>query len=144
MASATVSSGSVTNVQFYANNALLGAISTPPFTFTANSLAAGNYALKAAATAAGISATSSVVNITVVTPVTVSLTKATALSPTSFGFTYPDNVGLSYVVQKTTSLVQPNWIPIVTNVASINPTVFVDPHATNDPGYYRVGRLPNP
>jgi Bacterial Ig domain len=143
-ASATVSGGTVTNVQFYANNALLGAVSTPPFTFTANNLAAGSYALTAAATAAGISATSSVVNISVVTPVTISLSKATALSSTSFEFTYQDNVGLSYVVQKTATLLQPNWIPIVTNVAASNPTVFVDPHATNNPGYYRVGRLPNP
>jgi hypothetical protein len=144
MANATVSSGAVTNVQFYANNVLLGAVSTPPFTLTANNLAAGSYALTAAATAAGISATSGVVNISVVTPLALLLSKATALSRTNFELTYPANVGLSYVVQKTVSLRQPNWVPVVTNVAASNPTVFVDLHATNNPGYYRVGRMPNP
>lgn len=143
-ASAPVSIGAVTNVQFFTNSVLLGKVTTPPFTFAANNLAAGNYALTAAATAAGVSATSSVVNISVVTPVTVSLSKATALSSTSFEFTYPDNTGLSYVVQRTTNVLQPNWISLVTNVASSNPTIFVDSHATNHPAYYRVGRLPNP
>lgn len=144
MASATISSGTVTNVQFFTNNALLGAVTAPPFTLTAKNLAAGNYALTAAATAAGISATSSVVNISVVTPVTVALSNALAFSKTNFEFKYPANVGLSYVVQRATNIFQPNWISVLTNVAASNPTVFVDIHATNDPAYYRVGRLPNP
>ena len=73
-ANATVSSGTVTNVQFFTNNVLLGSVQAPPFALTANSLAAGGYALKAVATAAGISATSAVVNITVVSAPTVSIT----------------------------------------------------------------------
>ncbi|HEV2455767.1 MAG TPA: Ig-like domain-containing protein [Verrucomicrobiae bacterium] len=144
VASATVSSGSVTNVQFFTNNVLLGGITTPPFTLTANNLAAGNYALTATATAAGISATSSVVKISVVTPLTVSLSNVLTFSNTNFEFEYPANVGLSYVVQRATNVFQPTWIPIVTNVAASNPTVFVDIHATSNPAYYRVGRLPNP
>jgi hypothetical protein len=143
MASASVSAGSVTNVRFFANSVLLGAVATPPFTLTANNLAAGNYALTAAATAAGVSATSSVVNISVVTPLTVALSNAVTFSRTNFQFKYPANVGLSYVVQKATNVFQPSWIPVVTNVAASNPTVFVDIHATNT-AYYRVGRLPNP
>jgi len=73
-ASATVSSGTVTNVQFFTNNVLVGSVPTAPFTLTANNLAAGTYALKAVATAAGVSATSTVVNITVVAAPTVTLT----------------------------------------------------------------------
>jgi len=73
-ASATVSSGTVTNVQFFTNNVLLGSVPTAPFTLTANNLAAGAYALKAVATAAGVSATSAVVNITIVAAPAVTIT----------------------------------------------------------------------
>ena len=64
-ASASVSSGTVTNVAFFAGATKLGAAQVAPFSFTATGLAAGNYALTAVATAAGVSATSTVVNITV-------------------------------------------------------------------------------
>jgi hypothetical protein len=73
-ASASVSSGTVTNVQFFTNGVSLKSVTTAPFIVTAGNLAAGAYALKAVATAAGISATSSVVNITVLSPPTVSIT----------------------------------------------------------------------
>jgi hypothetical protein len=142
-ASATVSSGTVTNVQFFTNNVLAGNVTTAPFTLTPT-LAAGNYALTAAATAAGVSATSSVVNISVVTPITVTLTNAKASSRTNFQFTYMANVGLSYVIQRASSLLPANWVPLATNVAAGNPTNFVDTHATGSPAFYRVGRLPNP
>ncbi len=74
LANAVVSSGTVTNVQFFTNNVLLGSALTAPFILTANNLSAGAYALKAVATAAGISATSAVVNITVVPTPTISIT----------------------------------------------------------------------
>jgi uncharacterized membrane protein len=73
-ASATVSGGTVTNVQFFTNGISLGSVLTAPFNLTASNLTAGAYALTAIATAAGISATSTVVNITVVSPLTVSIT----------------------------------------------------------------------
>ncbi len=73
-ATATVASGSVTNVQFFTNGIPLASLTTAPFTFTANNLAAGPYALTAVATASGISATSSVVNITVLSPPVISIT----------------------------------------------------------------------
>ncbi len=65
-ADAEVSSGTVTNVQFYANGVSVGSAQTAPFGITANNLTAGAYALTAVATAAGVSATSAVVNVTVV------------------------------------------------------------------------------
>jgi len=73
-AAASVSSGTVTNVQFFTNGVALKSVTTAPFTVTAGNLAAGAYALKAVATAAGISATSPVVNITVVSGPTITLT----------------------------------------------------------------------
>ena len=54
-ADATVSGGTVTNVQFFTNGVALGAVLTAPFSLTANNLAAGAYALSVVATAAGIS-----------------------------------------------------------------------------------------
>jgi hypothetical protein len=73
-ANATVSSGTVTNVQFFTNGVSVGSVLTAPFSLTINNLTAGPYALTAVATAAGISATSTVVNISVVSLPTISLT----------------------------------------------------------------------
>lgn len=142
-ANATVSSGAVTNVQFFTNNVSVGKVTTPPFTLTPT-LGAGNYALTAVATAAGVSATSGVVNISVVTPIAVTLTNAKTSSKTNFQFTYVANVGLNYIIQRSGSLAPPNWVPLATNVAAGNPTNFTDTHATSNPAFYRVGRLPNP
>ncbi|HEY3762697.1 MAG TPA: Ig-like domain-containing protein [Verrucomicrobiae bacterium] len=139
----TNGSSAVTSVQFYTNNISLGTVASAPFNFIANNLATGSYALTAVATAGAITATSPVVNISVVTPVTVALSNSAAASSTNFQFSYAANVGLSYVVQVSSNLTG-TWASLVTNVAASNPVVFVDPHATNNAGYYRVGLLPNP
>jgi len=230
----TTNSGSITNVQFFTNSVLLGTVLTAPFNLT-NTLPAGAYALKAVATAAGISATSAVVNITVDAPPAVTITNpssgavfsapanitirasasdadgtvtnvqflvgpnvltnissgtysgttnnlaaggytltaiasdnfgvkntnsisinvvtpvATTLSgvsasaaSTNFQFSYLANVGLSYVVQRSTNLTSTNWLTIFTNTAASSTVIFMDNNATNSAGFYRVGRLPNP
>jgi hypothetical protein len=64
-ATASVSSGSVTNVEFFTNGISVGSVASAPFSLTESSLDVGTYALTAVATAAGISATSAVVSITV-------------------------------------------------------------------------------
>jgi len=64
-ANALVSAGTVTNVQFFANGVSLGSTPTAPFNFTASNLTVGTYTLAAVATAAGISATSTVVTVSV-------------------------------------------------------------------------------
>jgi hypothetical protein len=74
VANATETNGTVSNVQFFTNGVSLGTVLTPPFGITASDLAAGTYALTAVATASGISVTSAVVSITVVTPPTVTIT----------------------------------------------------------------------
>ena len=67
--------GTVTNVEFYANGARLGADATSPFSFTWTNATAGSNQLVAVATDnSGLSRTSSPVNITVaLPPLTVSL-----------------------------------------------------------------------
>jgi len=143
-AAVTNGSGTVTNVLFLVGTNVLTNETTALFSAVTNNLAAGSYTLSAIASDnSGLNATNTV-TISIVTPMTVVLTNAAKLSSTNFQFSYPANVGLSYVVQVSTNLASPNWIPIVTNVAASNPVVFMDNHATNNSGFYRVGRLPNP
>jgi hypothetical protein len=140
-ASATVAGGSVTNVAFFANTNSLGAAQSVPFTITTGSLGAGPYALTAVATAAGLSTTSSVVNITVVSPNPISLSSL-RITNNQFTFDYSANPGLSYVVQNSSNLL--NWLPLVTNAAASNSVQFTDSFISNGARYYRVGRVPNP
>ena len=140
-ASATVSSDTVTNVQFFTNGVSLGSVLTAPFSLTANNLAAGAYALKAVATAAGISATSSVVNVSVVNPAPLNLSGA-GINNGQFTFNYGANAGLSYVIESSSNLL--NWVPLVTNVAPASQVLFSNALNSNGANFYRVGRLPNP
>jgi len=143
-AAVTNGSGAVTNVLFLVGSNALTNETTAPFSAVTNNLAAGSYTLSAiAADNNGLNATNTV-TISVVTPVMVSLTNSALISGTNFHFGYLVNTGLSYVVQLSTNLSGAGWIPLVTNLALSNPVVFVDIHATNKSGFYRVGRMPNP
>jgi len=143
-ADAAVAGGTVTNVQFFTNNISIGSVPAAPFKLVANNLVAGSYALKAAATAAGISTTSTVVNVSVVNPSAVLISGMVKPSPANFTFNYASDAGLRYIVQRSTNLLSSNWLTLVTNTATSNPSSFADPNATGNPGFYRVGRLPNP
>ena len=69
-ATATVNPGTVTNVNFYIDNALAGHATSSPFGFIATGVNAGTHALTAVASDSnGNSATSSVVNVTVTSAV---------------------------------------------------------------------------
>jgi hypothetical protein len=140
-ANASVSTGTVTNVTFFGNANILGSKQTGPFTITANGLGSGSYALKAVATAAGISATSSVVNISVVAPVSTSLSSPGATPDNQFTFSYSTTVGLRYEIEISSNLF--NWKPLSTNLATAGTSFFTNP-ISGDGNYYRVGRLPNP
>ncbi len=140
-ASAAVSAGAVTNVAFFAGATLLGSAQASPFSVIGSSLAAGNYSLTAVATAAGISTTSAVVNVSVVAPVAVS-NSAPAVLSSHFSFNYSANVGLSYVIQRSTNLI--NWTPVLTNLASTASVHFADPAPAGAAAYYRVVRQANP
>lgn len=140
---AAVVSGSsaVTNVQFLVNSVVLANATTAPFSARTGNLSAGNYTLTAIALDNNdLSATNSVA-ISVVTPVPVSLSNFLR-SGSDFQFGYQDNVGLKYVVQRSTNLM--TWVSLSTNTATVNPTVFVDVHATDGLDFYRIGLMPNP
>jgi plastocyanin len=140
-ATAAVSSGTVTNVAFFAGTNLLGSVQTSPFNITGSSLGAGSYSLTAVATAAGISATSAVVSITVVLPVAVS-NSAPTVANDHFTFSYTANPGLAYVVENSSNLV--NWVSISTNVAASSSVVVTNAFVPANGQFYRVGRVPNP
>lgn len=140
-AGVTNGSAAVTNVQFLVNSAVLANVSTAPFVTVAPSLAAGGYTLTAVALDNNnLSATTSI-TISVVTPATITLSGFLE-SGGNFQFSYSDDIGLSYIVQRSTDLA--TWVTLTTNTAVINPTVFVDLNSTNGLNFYRVGLLPNP
>ena len=143
-ATASVDGGTVTNVEFFANSVSQGSVTTAPFNVVTGNLSAGSYALTAVATAAGLSATSAVVNVTVVNPATVVISNPAQSSTATFQFNYSANTGLSYLVQRSANLLSTNWLTLVTNTAAGNSVNFADTNATANRGYYRVGRLPNP
>jgi hypothetical protein len=140
-ADATVSGGTVTNVDFFANGTLLKSVAVAPYTFTSSALEAGSYALTTVATASGISATSAVVNVSVVNPVVIQLSDAIVKNG-QFSFSYTVDAGLSYVVQSSTNFL--DWASLETNVASGSSELFIKALNSEDANFYRVGRLPNP
>lgn len=132
----------VTNVQFLVNNTQLASENSGPFSTVANNLTAGAYTLSAIARDTnGLSATNSV-GISVITPKTVLLSNSSMPTNNNFQFSYSTDIGLNYVVQRSTDLI--TWNPLITNTAASNPVVFDDSNATNSFNFYRVGRLPNP
>jgi hypothetical protein len=140
-ADAMVSGGTVTNVNFFANGASLGSVAVAPFTLTSSALEAGSYALTTVATASGISATSAVVNVSVVSPVVIQLSDA-IVNNGQFSFSYTVNAGLSYVVQSSTNFL--DWTSLETNVAPGSSALFINALNLGGANFYRVGRLPNP
>jgi hypothetical protein len=142
-ATPSVSTGTVTNVQFFANSTnSLGSVGTAPFTLTSGALAAGAYSLTAVATAAGVSGTSPSVNVTVVTPVTTILTNAKT-NAGQFSFNYTATPGLTYVVYSSSS-VTGGWVPVKTNTPVGSSVHFTAPISAGGAAFYRVGRQPNP
>jgi hypothetical protein len=140
-ANASVVMGSVTNVSFFFGSTLLGSATVSPFAVTANNLSANSYALTAVATAAGLSTTSAVVNISVVNPVTVT-NSAPKVANRQFTFSYNANPGLTYAVQTSSNLV--NWVSLGTNVASSSSVQVTNAFVPANSQYYRVGLAPNP
>jgi plastocyanin len=143
-ASASDTDGTVTNVQFRVGTNVVANKATAPFFGVTNNLAAGGYTLFAIASDnSGATATNQVA-ISVVTPVSVLLSAPQPVPPTKFRFSYTANTGLSYIVQRSTNLLSPNWTTLVTNTAGSGSINFTDLDASFNPGFYRVGRLPNP
>ena len=141
-ATAYDSDGSVTNVQFFQGTSSLGNVAKSPYSVTVHDLAAGTYTFSAVAIDNGGSQATNAVTIQVVTPVRVTLSAPRRLSPTSFQFSYSANAGLRYVVQRSRDLTR--WTALSTNTAKSGSEIFLDQNASGNPGFYRVGLLPNP
>lgn len=143
-ASASDSGGTVTNVQFRVDANVVTNDPAAPFSAVTNNLPAGSHTLSAiASNNSGATATNQVA-ISVVTPVTVLLSVPQPVPPGKFRFSYTANSGLDYIIQRTTNLISPNWTTLITNTAAGGSINFTDLNATFNPGFYRVGRLPNP
>ena len=141
-ATASDSDGSVTNVQFRQEGAILTNRTSVPYSVTVSNLAAGGYTFSAVASdSAGAQATNAI-SISVVTPVAIVLSAPKRVSGTNFQFNYSANTGLTYLVQRSSNLSM--WNPLRTNTATGNPVALVHTNATASPGFYRVERLPNP
>ncbi len=143
-ATASENGGSITNVQFRVGAGVVTNDTTAPYFATTNNPRGGQLHVSAIASdSSGTTATNSV-NISVVTPVAVSLSNSAAFSGTNFQFSYLVNTGLSYVVQRSSTSLRQIGLAIVTNVAASNPVVFVGHARNQQPRFYRVGRMPNP
>jgi hypothetical protein len=136
-----ITGGPVTNVEFLTNGTVLGATQVAPFTLATGSLGPGTYNFTAIETSAGITATSSVVQVMVVSPTPIRIASE-QIANGKLAFDYNTNPGLTYLVQLSSNLV--NWTSVATNVAATNPAHFTDAITIPGPRFYRVGRLPNP
>lgn len=141
-ANASVSSGTVTNVEYFANALSLGSATTSPFKLTsALPLGVGSYSITAVATAAGVSATSAPpFNISVVVPVTNTI--SSGITNGKFQFAFTTTPGLTYVVETSPNL--KIWLPVSTNVPAGNVIHVTNTLSPSGNTFFRVARLPNP
>jgi len=117
-ASASDSDGTVTNVQFLIGSTVLTNKATAPFSVVTNNLAAGSYTLSAVASDNNGVKNTNTVSISVVTPVQTTVNGTTRTTSTNFQFSYSANVGLSYIVQRSTNLASANWVTLVGQVSA--------------------------
>jgi plastocyanin len=142
MASASDSDGTITNVQFLQGTTLLTNRASVPYTVTLSNLVTSNYTFSAIAADNRNGKATNSISVGVVTPVAVVLSSPQRPSPLSFQFNYSANSGLRYVIERSLNLT--NWTSIDTNVAASSLESWLDTNALTSPGFYRVGRLPNP
>lgn len=141
-ASASDTDGSVTNVLFLQGTTSLGNVQNSPYLVAVHNLTAGDYTFSAVASDDGGATATNAITIHVVTPTPITLSQAQRLSPAAFQFSYSASIGLRYVVQRSEDLT--HWTALNTNTATSSLERFLDQDATGNPGFYRVGLLPNP
>ncbi len=109
--------GTVTNVQFFSGPTLLGSDNSSPYSFTLTDAPAANYSLTARAQDnSGLSATSTVVNVSVLTNAV--LTAPTRLPDGQFALAVLGIAGQTYATEVSSNLT--SWSAILTNVAPAN------------------------
>jgi plastocyanin len=141
-ATASDRDGTVVKAEFFVNGNSMGSIQTAPYGIVVSNVMAGNYSLTAVATDnRGLSSTSSVVNISVVTPAPLVVSAPTATNG-QIQFNYTANPGLRYVIQNSIDLA--GWSPIQTNTATSGNVVYGEAFDIRGLRFYRVQRQPNP
>ncbi|HUL51061.1 MAG TPA: Ig-like domain-containing protein, partial [Candidatus Nitrosotalea sp.] len=141
-ANASDTEGPVASVRFFLNTTSPGIVTSSPFQLVASNLTAGTYAIRAVALdGGGLSSTSAVVNISVVTPSAITMTLPSVVG-SQFQFDYSADVGLRYVVENSPDLA--NWTPLATNTAASSSERYTETFDVNGLRFYRVERLPNP
>jgi plastocyanin len=140
-ATAAVAGSTLSGVQFLIDSTSLADVTATPYQTAANSVAAGSHTITAIATAAnGLKATNTVsvqVNAAQNPPPIISIDSTNLFaSPGAFAFNYSADINSSYVVERSTDLI--NWNAISTNEAFANPESFTDTNAPVGGAYYKV------
>jgi plastocyanin len=142
-ASASDPGGSVTNVQFLSGTTPLGNDTSSPYSLTVSNLAASTYNFTAKATDnLGLSKTSAVVTVFVVTPDPIHFDTNLALVNGNLPLQVTVTPGLSYAIDYTTTLT--NWLPFTNFVATNSVMSFASPTTVDDRRFFRARLLPNP
>jgi hypothetical protein len=134
--------GSVTNVQFVQATTILTNQTVSPYFTLVSNLVAGIYTFSAIASDNKGATATNTISVSVVAPVEIILSSPQSVFGTNFQFDYSANAGLKYVVERSANLTA--WNVLSTNVAVSNTVTFVHTNTPVSPGFYRVGRLPNP
>ncbi|PWU20086.1 MAG: hypothetical protein C5B50_04830 [Verrucomicrobia bacterium] len=114
-------------MQLFSGSNHLGNKASPPFNFTNNNLAAGNYSFTAKAFAnSGLSSTSAPVAIFVETNAFLSAPRRATNG--LFQLTVTGIAGQTYILQASSNCTA--WIPLATNSAPANTFLFTDPAST--------------
>lgn len=142
-ADANDSDGTIAKVEFFSGATPLGTVTTSPYSLTVPNLPAGTYDFSAQAQDnSGLSATSAVVTVSVVTPGPIlfrsDLAPVSGQLPLSLSVT----PGLSYEVSSTIDLTI--W-SVLTNFVATQPVMnFSVPTSGLAQGFFRARLLPNP
>lgn len=138
-ASASDVNGTVTNVDFFVNGALIGNSTLAPFRATANGLANGSYQLTAVASDNSGAKQTNQISVSVTT-ITLS---APGFGAGQFQFTATGvTAGKTNIVQGS-ALLNFDWISLATNVATANSAIFTGLDATNFGfRFFRLIQLP--
>ena len=142
-ASSSDPDGSVTNVQFFSGLTSLGHAASSPYSLSVSNLAASTYNFSAKATDnLGLSRTSAVVTVSVVTPGPILFDSNLALVGGNLPLRVTVTPGLSYAIDYTTTLT--NWLPFANFVATNSVMSFASPTTGDSHRFFRARLLPNP
>ena len=142
-ASASDPDGSVSRVQFFSGTTALGTVATRPYSLVVSNLAAGTYRFTAKAVDnAGLSSTSAVVTVSVVTPGPIRFDNNLALLNGQLLLRVTLTHGLSYEIDYTSTF--SDWLFFTNFVATNSVMSFSAPITGSEQRFFRARRLSNP